>query len=87
MAGVVVPELLLKQHFSKNPSSPSPEIVALQGKRLIWASETSEGREFDVGRVKWLVGGEKLTGRGLYAKNQMTFALLHNTMIIGYINH
>ncbi len=82
LASVVVPELLLKQHFSKNPASPSPEILALQGKRLTWASETNAGREFDVGRVKWLVGGEKLTGRGMYAKNPVTFDPSHTLFLV-----
>jgi len=56
--------------------------MSLQGKRLIWASETNEGRKFDLGRVKWLCGGDTLTGREVYGKSQTEFTPSHTLFLL-----
>lgn len=42
--------------------------MALRGKRMVWASETGEGRKLDIPKVKWLVCGDRLVGRHVYGK-------------------
>ena len=49
-------------------SGPTPEIVALKGKRLLSINETREGDSLNEQRVKALCSTEAKTGRGLHEK-------------------
>ncbi|MFH1885421.1 MAG: phage/plasmid primase, P4 family [Pseudomonadota bacterium] len=77
LAGPIQAELLLEQGRSRSSAGASPDILGLRGKRIVWASETDEGRRLNAGRVKWLTGGDTLTARGLYAKREVTFQPSH----------
>ena len=44
------------------------DIHALMGARLVAATETQQGRQIDVARMKWLTGGDTVTSRPLYGK-------------------
>jgi len=66
-------ELLLSQRFNKGAGTATPEVLSLKGKRIIWASETEEGRRFDTAKVKFYTGGGTITARGLYAKRMLNF--------------
>ncbi len=77
LAGGLPSELLLDQGVSRSADSPTPSIMSLKGLRLAWASETAEGRKFSIERVKWLTGGDPLTGRHPNDKYPTTFAPTH----------
>jgi putative DNA primase/helicase len=78
LAGPVPSEILLEDgKNSRTGGSPTPEIMRLRGKRLVWASETNEGRKLNPGKVKWLTGGDTLVGRDLFAKRLVTFSPTH----------
>lgn len=47
---------------------PQPFVYALRGKRLVWASESNEGRRINAGLVKQLTGGDRLHVRTLHTK-------------------
>lgn len=47
---------------------PQPFVFALRGKRLVWASESNEGRRINAGLVKQLTGGDRLHVRTLHSK-------------------
>jgi putative DNA primase/helicase len=81
-ASPIESELLLAQRFKKRAGTASPEITALRGKRIIWASETEEGRRFDVSKIKYLTGGGSLTGRDLYSRHMITFEPSHTLFLI-----
>jgi putative DNA primase/helicase len=53
---------------SKSGGGPQPFIYALRGKRVVWASESNEGRRLNVGLVKLLTGGDRLNVRTLHSK-------------------
>lgn len=72
-ACTVQPELLLSSPRGTSSSAPSPDILDLQGKRLVFASETRESDAFDTSKTKRLTGGDMLVGRGLYARHQTRF--------------
>lgn len=72
LAGAVKSELLMEQR-STNSSGPSADIMRLRGLRLVWASETNEGRRMDAGRVKMLSGGGAMVGRSPHAKREVSF--------------
>jgi len=84
-AGPVPAEMLLESGRSTAAGGSSPEIMALKGLRLAFASETDEGRKFSAAKCKWLSGGDTLTGRGLYDKHMISFIPTH--LLILLTNH
>ena len=82
LAGPIRAEALLEQISKKSGSSPDANIVGLRGKRLVWASETSEGRSFNSGLVKQLTGGDTLIARGVYEKKNTEFEPTHNLFLL-----
>ncbi|MDY0268213.1 DNA primase family protein [Trichloromonas sp.] len=77
LASPVPAELLLDQGRASNPAGPSPHLMALRGLRLAFCSETDQGRRFSASRVKWLSGGDTLTGRSPHDRQPTTFAPSH----------
>jgi len=76
------PELILKGRFNRISGAPSSDIMALRGRRLVWISETSEGKRLSPGRVKWLTGGDTLTGRGIRERHQTSFTPTHTLFLL-----
>jgi putative DNA primase/helicase len=81
-ASPIESELLLAQRFKRRAGTASPEITSLRGRRILWASETEEGRRFDVSKIKYLTGGGSLTGRDLYSRYMITFEPSHTLFLI-----
>jgi putative DNA primase/helicase len=81
-AGPVEPEMVLQQSYARKSGSASSDIMFLRGKRLVWASEVSEGRRLDTGKLKWLTGGDTLTGRVPYGKRQVSFRPTHKLFLL-----
>lgn len=77
LAGALPSELLLDQGMSRSADAPTPSIMSLKGLRVGWASETGQGRKFSIERVKWLTGGDPLTGRWGNDKYPTTFDPTH----------
>ena len=77
LVGPIQAELLLEQRNPRSSAGPSPDIMALQGKRIVWASMTDEGRKLNHGKVKWLTGGDTLVGRVPYGKREVSFPPSH----------
>jgi len=84
MAAPIQSELFLDQGkgASRNPSAPSPEIMALKGLRLAVGSETDDGRKVSAARVKWLTGSDKLVGRNPNDKYQVSFPPTHTVALL-----
>ena len=59
---------LIMQRRGTDAGAASPELAALQGKRLVVMDETSEGGKLDEARVKWLTGNDRLSARKLYGE-------------------
>lgn len=49
-----------------NPRSPNPDIANLVGKRIVCSSEPEANEKLHEGTIKYMTGGDKLTGRALY---------------------
>lgn len=77
LAGPIQAEMLLDQGRVKNSSGPSPDIMSLRGRRLAFASETEQNHRFASSKVKWLSGGDSLTGRSPHDRDITTFAPSH----------
>ena len=73
---------MLDQSRVKSSSGPSPDITSLRGKRIVWCSETNEGRHLNTGKVKWLTGGDTLTGREMYGRDLIKFKPTHTLFLL-----
>jgi len=70
---------------SKNPpsrGSADSDTLALRGKRIVWASETSEGRRLNASRIKELCGGDTLNARGIHARDPVEFRPTHLLILL-----
>jgi len=45
--------------------------MSLRGKRIIWASETDEGRKFDTAKIKYYTGGGTIAARDVFGKRMI----------------
>lgn len=77
MSGDVPVEMFLQMQQSRNPSAPSPDIMALHGMCIAWINEAEENQRFALARLKKLTGGSYITGRGLLDKLQTTWIQTH----------
>lgn len=59
----------------------NPFVYALQGKRLVWATESKEGQKLNSSLVKLLTGGDSITTRRLH-ENAITFQPTHTIMLL-----
>jgi len=82
LVGPVEAEMLLDQGRSRGSTGPSPDIMMLKGLRIAFASETDENRRFSPSRVKWLSGGDTLTGRHPYDKYPSKFPPTHKLILL-----
>jgi putative DNA primase/helicase len=82
---VMVPvpaEMLLDQGYAKSSSGPAPDLMTLRGRRLVYASETDEGRRFSSSKVKWLSGGGQLVARGTYDLEMSYWDASHSLILL-----
>lgn len=82
LAGPIRAELLLDTYQVQSSSGPTPDIMSLRGLRIAWASETKEGVRLSAAKVKWLTGGDKLTGRNPHDKYETTFFPTHTLFLL-----
>ncbi len=82
LSGPIQAEMLLEQRRLRSSAAPTSDIMAVKGKRIVWASETDEGRRLNAGKVKWLVGGDTLCGREPYAKREINFTPTHTLFLL-----
>lgn len=82
IAGPIQSELLLDQRGMRTSQGPSPDIMALKGLRIAFASETDEGKRFSSATVKWLTGGDSLTGRYPHDKYNICFRPTHTLFLL-----
>ena len=73
--------LLTKQTFTRSSAGPSPDLMALRGKRIVFASEAEKGAKMDCEQVKHLTGGDSITARPCYGHN-VTFPPTHQLFLI-----
>lgn len=75
-------EMLTGDQRNRSSAAPSPDIMSLRGRRLVWASETEDGHQFAIGKIKWLTGADTLTGRPPFGKKNITFSPTHKIVLI-----
>lgn len=58
----------------RDRGKPAPELLSMQGKRLITVQETAQRHRLNEALIKDLTGRDTITARGIQAKNETTFA-------------
>ena len=82
IASPIPAETLLNQKNGQSGASHTADLMLLRGKRMVWASETDEGRSFGIAKVKWLVGGDTITARPPYGKHFIDFTPSHTMFLL-----
>lgn len=80
--GPMPAEMLLDRKIPKDPDSPSPTLMNLNGLRVVWAAETDENRRFSTSQVKLLSGSDTLTGRYPWDKENTEFVPTHTLFLM-----
>lgn len=66
----------------KRGGSADPELLELQGKRIVWASESGANKKLDAEQVKLFTGGDTLSGRYNYSNEIINFAPTHSLFLL-----
>ncbi len=82
LSTVIPAEMLLDQGRVRSSSGPSPDIMALRGIRMAYASEADENCRISPSRVKWLTGNDQLTGRNPHDRYPTTFSPTHKLILL-----
>lgn len=70
LAGVIDRELFLKSKAVRGAGGSNESMMALRGRRIAWATETNDGRQFDLAAMKDLSGGRQMEAIPKYGKQQ-----------------
>lgn len=74
LAWAIQPEFILEEKNPRSSASASPDIVMIQGRRVIIASENDEKQRISCAKVKRFTGGNKINARGLFAGEEENFS-------------
>lgn len=77
-----IPTDMLMQQY-RSSGGAAPDLLLLQGKRLVFCNETKEGQRIDDARLKDLTGGDTIIGRPLYSNKHISFAPTHKLVVVG----
>ncbi len=75
-------EIFLDHKYGPGRGSPDADTLSLRGKRLVFASETSEGRRLDTARLKEMTGGDTLNARAPHARRPVEFTPTHKLLLM-----
>ena len=69
--------MLLQQTFQRSGSQPEPDIIALRGAKMAFASEGESNQKIAMSKLKDLTGGSIITARGLNDKLMSSWEQTH----------
>ncbi len=81
LVGAVSNDVFIAQDRLRSAGAATPHLVDLQGKRLVWGSETKEGDRLNIAQLKLLTGGGEISARKLHG-HQYTFTPTHKLLLI-----
>lgn len=81
IANAVSNDVLLSTDKGRAAGAATPHLADLQGKRIVWGSETKQGDKFNVSQVKQLTGGGGIPARKNYG-DQYTFDPTHTLFLM-----
>ncbi|MDR2947440.1 MAG: DUF5906 domain-containing protein [Candidatus Adiutrix sp.] len=69
--------MLMQQTFQRSGSQPEPDIIALRGSKLAFASEGEASQKIAMSKLKDLTGGSIITARGINDKHMTSWQQTH----------
>ncbi len=81
LVGAVSNDLFVAQEKFRASGAPTPHLCDLQGKRLVWGSETRQGDKLNIAQIKQLSGGGDISTRQLHGK-QYSFTPTHKLLLM-----
>lgn len=75
-------DVFISMGAKKTAGGPTPHICTLQGKRIVWASETQQGERLNESQIKDITGGGKLDARAVYGKANFEFEPTHTPFLL-----
>lgn len=81
LAGPIRSEMIMDAR-QNGSNGPNPELLDLQGKRIVWASETREGQKLNSEKVKLFTGGDTLSARLNYSNEIISFIPTHTLFML-----
>lgn len=81
LAGTIPASLLMCKPYQRSSAAPSPDILSLRGRRIVYSSEVEAGQRFSAASCKMLSGGYTLTGRAPYAPRDVQFQPSHHLFL------
>jgi putative DNA primase/helicase len=81
LVGAVSNDLFVAQDKFRASGAPTPHLCDLQGKRLVWGSETRQGDKLNIAQIKLLSGGGEISTRQLHGK-QYSFTPTHKLLLM-----
>lgn len=82
LAGPIRSEMLMEQPKNRGAAGPTPDVMALKGRRLCFASETEDGGRISTARVKEFTGNDSLSGRNPHDKYETSFRPSHTLFLL-----
>lgn len=78
-------QMLVEQKWERSSSQPEPDLMALRGSRIAYASEAASTMRLNQAKLKDMTGGGYITARGLTDKEMSTWK--QSAMIIALTNY
>lgn len=75
-------ELVIATKAAAAPGACKPHLAHLQGKRIVFISETDKGERFSAAQVKELSGGDNINTRNPYGKREFVFSPSHTVVLL-----
>src|SRR5262249_27262292 len=81
LVGAVSNDVFIASDRLRSGGAATPHLCDLQGKRLVWGSETKQGDKLNIAQIKLLTGGGAISTRQLHGK-QYTFTPTHKLLLM-----
>jgi len=81
IANAISNDVFLSADKGRSAGSATPHLTDLQGKRIVWGSETKQGDRINVSQVKLLTGGGSISARPPYGL-QYSFDPTHTLFLM-----
>jgi len=75
-------EIIMESRFEENPKGADPELLDMQGQRIVWASETKQGKKLNIEKIKRFTGADTLKGRLNYSNEIVSFKPSHTLLLL-----
>jgi putative DNA primase/helicase len=81
LVGAVSNDVFIAQDKLRSAGAATPHLCDLQGKRLVWGSETKQGDRLNIAQIKQLTGGGDIPARQLHG-HQYSFTPTHKLVLM-----